>query len=184
MSEKEQFVLDNMLARRSIRGYVKGKQVEKDKIQKLLEAAMAAPSACNIQPWDFIVVTDQKMISDIEDAVIEGKFDAPLIIVVCGYPKFIPWENDVGTVDCAAAIENILLAATAMDLGSLWVGGYDLDTVKKLLEIPDDVHPIGIVYVGYAVSTPEPRTQYTEDAVYWEKYDATRPHEKREGCIV
>ena len=184
MSEKEKYVLDNMLARRSVRSYIRGKQVEKEKIQKLLEAAMAAPSACNIQPWEFIVVTDPKIVNDVEDAVIKGKFGASLIIAVCGYPGFIPWENDVGTVDCAAAIENILLAATAMDLGTLWVGGYDMETIKRLLDIPDDVHLVSIVYVGYAESTPEPRTQYTEDAVHWEKYDTTRPHVKREGCIV
>ena len=184
MTEKEKYVFDNMLARRSVRKYVKGKQVEKDKIKKLLEAAMAAPSACNIQPWEFIVVTDPSSIKKIEDVVIEGYFDATLLVVVCGYAGFIPWEGDIGTIDCAAAIENMLLAATAMDLGSVWIGGYDSGAVKKLLDIPDDVHPVSIVYFGYPESVPEPRTQYTDQAVHWEKFDAGRGHVKRDGCIV
>ena len=184
MTGIERIVFDNMYARRSIRRYVDGKQVEKEKIVKLLEAAMAAPSACNIQPWDFVVVTEPEMLKSVKSAVMQGDYNAPMLIVVCGYAKFIPWDNDVGTVDCAAAIENMLLAAEAMDLGSVWIGGFDADAVRNLLGIPADIHPVGIVYFGYPDGKPEPRTQYTEQAVYWEKYDNQRPHEKRAGCIV
>ena len=184
MSDKEKYVFETIYARRSVRSYIEGKPVEKEKIIKLLEAAMAAPSACNIQPWEFIVITEQNMIDKLKGAIFQGNYNTSLIVVVCGYPKFIPWENDIGTVDCAAAIENMLLAATAMDLGGVWIGGFNIDTVKSLLSIPKDVYPVGIVYLGYPAENPEPRTQYTEQAIYWEKYDTNREHVKRTGCIV
>jgi len=184
MTEKETIVFENLYARRSVRSFVDGKPVEREKLVKLLEAAMAAPSACNIQPWDFIVVTDPSMIQAMKDKADIDEYNAQAAIVVCGYPKFIPWEGDIGKVDCAAAIENMLLAATAMDLGAVWLGYFLMDELKELLCIPEDVHPMGIVYLGYPAETPEPRTQYTEDAVYWETYDPGREHVKREGCIV
>ena len=184
MTQKEKIVFENMYARRSVREYVEGKKVEKEKIIKLLEAAMAAPSACNIQPWEFIVVEDDGAVKDVIKAIGQSDYNAQLVIVVCGCPKFIPWEDDVGTVDCAAAIENMLLAATAMDLGSVWVGGFDEEALKAALDIPDGVHPVGIAYFGYAAATPEPRTQYTEQAVHWGKFDTGRGYEKRPGCLV
>jgi len=175
-----------MYARRSIRQYIEGNEVEKEKITKLLEAAMAAPSACNIQPWEFIVVTDKQMINDIKGIVFpgNGEYETTLIIVVCGNPKFIPWVNDIGTVDCAASIQNMLLAAAAMDLGSVWIGAFKHEDIRDLLNVPENVHPIGMVYFGYPSHILEPRTQYTEQAVHWEKYDTDRVQEKRKGCIV
>ena len=184
MTEREKHVFENIYARRSVRSFVDGKQVEKEKIVKLLEVAMAAPSACNIQPWEFIIVTKPEMLDAVKAVISQGNYNAPLIIVVCGYPGFIPWDNDVGTVDCAAATENMLLAAVAMDLGSVWIGSYDADALKRVLSIPEGVTPVGVVYFGYPAENPEPRTQYAEQAVYWEKYDANREHTKRLGSIV
>ena len=183
MTDKEKYVFENILARRSVRSY-QDKPVEKDLIIKLLEAAMAAPSACNIQPWEFIVVTEPAIINVIRDNSAHGKYEVPLIIAVCGNPKFIPWENDVGTVDCAAAIQNMLLAAASMGLGSVWVGGFDSHALKNILGIPDGVHPIGMAYFGYPAENPEPRTQYTDAAIHWEKYDNARKQTKRDGCLV
>ena len=186
MNEREKYVFGNICARRSIRRYVEGRPVEKEKITRLLEAAMAAPSACNIQPWEFIVCTDKTVIDKIKAVVFPGNgdYNTPLIMIVCGNPKFIPWENDVGTIDCAAAIQNMLLAAEAMDLGSVWIGAFKNEDIRGLLGIPDNIHPVGMVYFGYPAYNPEPRTQYVEQAIHWEKYDADRIQEKRKGCIV
>ncbi len=185
MTDREKHVFDVLYARRSVRSYIPDRKVEDEKITKLLQAAMAAPSACNIQPWEFIVVSDDAPLRQIKDSIAQyGNYNAPLIVVVCGYAGFIPWEDDVGTVDCSAAIENMLLAATAMGLGSVWVGGFDADALRRLLDIPEDVHPIGVIYLGYPAESPEPRTQYLEEAVHWQKYDRTRAHEKRPGSIV
>jgi nitroreductase len=184
MTDKEKVVFETIFARRSIRQFVDGKPVEREKIVKLLEMAMAAPSACNIQPWEFIVISEQETINKIKGMIFQGNYNTPLIFVVCGNPKFILWENDIGKTDCAAAIENMLLAATAMDLGSVWIGSFNPDDVKKLLSIPKNVHPVGIVYFGYPAENPGPRTQYTEQAVFWEKYDPDREQVKRAGCFV
>ena len=115
-SEYEKHVFDAIYSRRSIRTYL-DKEVEHEKIEKLLKAAMAAPSACNIQPWEFVVITDKALIQDIKNSIKQySQYNAPLVIVVCGNPEFIPWEGDTGIIDCCAAIENMLLAATAIGL--------------------------------------------------------------------
>lgn len=185
MTEYEEHVFQALYARRSVRAYVEDKAVEPDKIRKLLHAAMAAPSACNIQPWEFIVVTEKARTDAIKASIRQwGDYNAPLVIVVCGYPDLIPWEGDHGVIDCSAAMENMLIAATAMGLGSVWIGGFDPDAIRELLNIPDRVVPVAMAYFGYPAESHEPRTQYLEEAVYWEAYDPERPHRRRPGSIL
>ena len=185
MSEHEKHVFDAIYGRRSIRLYREDKQVEHEKIVKLLMAGMAAPSACNIQPWDFVVVTDKETVGLIKKSVARyGDYNAPVVIVVCGYKDFIPWEDDNGIVDCCAAIENMLIAATALELGSVWIGGFDPPSIRAILDIPDTVDPIGVVYLGYPAESKEPRTKYVEEAVYWQKYDPQRKHRPRPGNLI
>lgn len=184
MTERENYVFQTIYARRSTRRFLE-KTVEAEKITKLLEAAMAAPSACNIQPWEFIVVENSAVITRIKASIPRyADYNTPLLLVVCGNPRFIPWENDVGTLDCAAAIENILLAATAMDLGSVWIGGFDADALRRILNIPEDVFPIGVVYIGYPAFTPPPRTQYKPELVHYGRYDSAREYRKKPEAIV
>jgi len=184
MSLYEQHVFDALFGRRSSRAYL-DRPVEHTKIVKLLQAAMAAPSACNIQPWEFVVITEQNRVQAIRAAVAEnGNYNAPLVIVVCGYADFIPWEGDHGLVDCCAAIENMLIAATALRLGSVWIGGFDPNAVRELLDIPQDVLPVGMAYFGYAAEHKEPRTRYLEEAVYWQTYDPTRERRPRPGNLI
>lgn len=185
MQQVEQIIFDGILRRRSVRSYIEGKAVEPEKITRLLQAAMAAPSACNIQPWEFIVVTEKETVQAIKDSIARwGSYNAPLIIAVCSYTPYIPWKGDKGAVDCAAAIENMLIAAAAMDLGSVWVGGFDPAAVRALLGIPAEVEPVGLVYFGYPAEQPEPRTKYLEAAVHWQKYDPQRGHPPRPGNIL
>ena len=184
MGNVEQTVFQVLYERRSVRSYVENRPVEKEKIIKLLEAAMAAPSACNIQPWEFIVVSKKETVADIKESIEKyGGWNAPLIICVCGYKEFIPWEGDGWVLDCAAAIENMLLAAVSLGLGSVWVGGSNPEKVRKILDIPEDVHPMGLVYFGYPNEEKEPRTQYRQQAVHWEKYDRAREHRPVPGNI-
>lgn len=184
MTEKEKYVLDAIYARRSVRRFEE-RPVEAEKVDTLLHAAMAAPSACNIQPWEFVVVEDIGTIDAIKASIPKyADYNTPCILVVCGNPKFIPWDNDVGTLDCAAAIENILLAATAMDLGSVWIGGFDPDALRRILDIPADVFPVGVVYIGYPAYVPEPRTQYKPELIHYGKYDKTRIFQKKPESII
>jgi nitroreductase len=172
-------ILDYILKRRSIRNYTP--QVV-EKLTLLLKAAMAAPTACNSQPWEFVVVTDPEIIAQLRNSLRSGQYNAPAAIVVCGNEKIA--NNSASRFywvqDCSAAIENILIAATGMGLGSVWIGIYPLPSVirpvQEVLHIPKDVTPLGMVYVGYAAEEKKPRTQYDEHRVYWEEYE---PRKKR-----
>ncbi len=181
----EQHVFAGIFGRRSIRNYVEGREVEPEKIMKLLQAAMAAPSACNIQPWDFIVVTDPDLVRQVKESIERfGNYNAPMLIAVCSYPDLIPWQGDTGMADCCAAIENMLLAATAMGLGSVWIGSFKRDRIRQILNIPEHVVPVGLAYFGYPAESRPPRTRYLEEAVHWQRYDPERPHPPRPGHIL
>ena len=176
-----QSLYDILLRRRSVRRYVVGKPVEHEKIKLLLEAAMAAPSACNLQPWEFIVVDEPERVRLLKECIDENNgrhYNAPAAFVVCGNRSYIPWESD-GALDCAAAIENMMLAAAALGLGTVWIGAYDGDAVSKLMDIPPHVAVNSLVLFGYPAEEKQPRTQYNEEAVYWQSYDPKREHKGR-----
>jgi nitroreductase len=176
--DQVQNLFEVMYNRRSVRRYVEDKKVEQDKIIMLLKAAMSAPSACNLQPWEFIVVDEKDGLDKLKDCIDINngrKYNAPAAFVVCGNTSYIPWESN-GEMDCSAAIENILLAATALGLGAVWIGAVDGDAIRSLLDIPDHVVVNSVVFFGYPAEHKAPRTQYTEEAVYWQKYDAQREH--------
>jgi len=155
-----------MLARRSIRKYT-GQPIAPEQIQRLLEAAMAAPSANNNQPWHFVVVTERDTLNRLADAHPYGKmlYQATACIAVCGEP-----ENDYWVQDCSAATENILLAATEMGLGSVWLGVHPRadreHNVRNILGMPPHYSPLCLISLGYPAEEREPRTQYQESRVH------------------
>mgnify|MGYP001104961890 FL=1 len=167
----ERFV-ETIFARRSIRKYT-GEPVSEEAIEILLKAAMAAPSASNRKPWQFIVVTGRETLDTLAEAHHHGKmlFEAPLCIAVCGdlteMERF--WVQD-----CSAATENLLLAATALGLGAVWLGIYPRDervaAVRQILAFPDHITPLNLVSVGHPAEEKEPRTQYDESRIHWERW--------------
>jgi nitroreductase len=171
------------MMRRSIRSYLE-QEVEDQKITQLLKAAMAAPTACNNQPWEFIVVNDKEVLGKLKSKLTFGRYNAPLAIVVCGNMELAKggYEN-YWVQDCSAAMENILLTASGLGLGSIWIGVYPLPSViksvREVLNIPELVIPLGIAYVGYTDENKEPRTQYNERRIYRQQYDITRKHRAR-----
>ncbi|HPJ01510.1 MAG TPA: nitroreductase family protein [Candidatus Limiplasma sp.] len=171
-------IYDTILARRSIRRFL-DKPVEHSQIEMLLKAAMAAPSACNLQPWVFIVVDEPTTLSSVKNATVQGKYNAPLAIVVCGINQHIPWGGDSWMQECGAAVENMLLAGTEMGLASVWIGGFDSEALCNALHIPDGVQPMCIVEIGYPAYEREPLTWYTEEAVHWQKFDSAKPRTMR-----
>ncbi len=171
-------VMDTILARRSIRHF-EDKPVEREKVELMLKAAMAAPSACNLQPWAFIAVDDADMLENVKKAAEQGRYNAPLAIVVCGITEHIPWDGNGWLQDCGAAAQNILLAATEMGLGGVWIGGFDEGELCKALDIPDEVTPMCIIMLGYPAYTLTPRTWYTEEAVHWQRFDSKKPRKLR-----
>jgi nitroreductase len=177
-------ILNAIYARRSIRKFVQGKPVEREKLETLLKAAMAAPSACNIQPWDFVVIEDEARVREIEAGIEQyAQYDPTVIIVVCGNNEYIPWK-DSGVVDCACAMENMMIVAPAIGLGTVCIGGFDRQRVKEQLAIPEEIEAVGMLYVGYPDEERQPRTKYVEEAVHWGQYDGKRPRSPRPGNIL
>lgn len=167
--------MDAILARRSIRQY-QDRKVEKEKLTRLLEAAMAAPSAMNIRPWEFVVITEPENLAEIRSINPLGRYEAPAAIVVCGNTSFFkhPMASRFWVQDCCAATENILLAAVELGLGSVWIGIHPIkiftDRTSKILHLPSYVLPLNIILIGYPAKEKEARTQYNPDRVHWEKY--------------
>jgi nitroreductase len=168
-------IQDMIYARRSIRQYQE-KPVEKEKLEILLKAAMAAPSAMNIKPWEFVVVTEPEKMNEIRSLMMFGKHNAPAAISVCGNTSFFkhPMASKFWVQDCSAATENILLAAVELGLGTVWLGVHPIHNfskrISRILNLPDHVKPLNVIYVGYPVEEKPARTQYNPDRVHWETY--------------
>lgn len=170
-------VFSAITTRRSVRSYI-DKPVEFDKLTAMLEAAMWAPSSGNLQNWRFILVTDKEKIERISRHCPNQNFvfQAPVLIVVCSdndrmerfygaFGKF--W----GTQNVAACIQNMLLCATALDLGTCWIGAYDANAVSDLLDIPGSVKLHAIITVGYSdAKTEEPQREPLEGITFFNTY--------------
>lgn len=168
-------VLDLIFKRRSVRIFTKEK-VDNEILTMLLQAAMAAPSGSNSRPWEFIAITDEDVLAKLRSKIKYGKYNAPAAIVVCANLELASNESAFRywIQDCSAATENILITAAGLDLGTVWIGSYPkedvMDILRETLDIPKDVFPLSLVYVGHPAETVPPRTQYSADRVHWEKY--------------
>jgi nitroreductase len=145
--------------RRSIRAYL-DEAVSDELIEKLISAAMMAPSAGNQQPWQFIVVRDRKKLEAIPGFHPYCRMvpKAPAAIVVCGDPVGKKW-SDFWVQDCSAAIQNLLLAARAEGLATVWTGVYPVEErvkgCRELFSIPDQVIPLAIIPIGWPAKEGE-----------------------------
>ena len=161
-------MLDTIFARRSIRQYT-NEPVSKEQIKKLLEAAMAAPSASNRKPWHFVVITDRAKLDALAEKHPHAKmlFQATLAIAVCGDTRL---SDRFWVQDCSAATENILLAATALGLGSVWLGVHpnpERETaIREVLGVPAGIAVLNVISLGHPAEKKEPRTQYDESRVH------------------
>ncbi len=168
--------MDFIFGRRSIRVYSPG-EVSEPAVTKLLEAAMAAPSAMTKDPWRFVVVREKQTLSKLATlhpgaAMLSA---AALAIVVCGDLE-VAFDRQLSYLlqDCSAATENLLLAAHAQGLGACWVGIHPgepvIKRVKELLSLPASVVPVAAVSLGQPGEQPPPRTRYKADYVHGEKW--------------
>lgn len=175
--DSSEVVLNTILKRTSIRSY-ENKTVEKEKIEKLLRAGMAAPTAMNKQPWHFVVVTDKGQLQKLSEAnpyaAMAAK--APLAIVVCGDMNKAA-EGDAREFwiqDCSAATENILLAATEMGLGAVWTGTYPSKErcadVAKVLELPESLIPLNTIVIGYPDADVSPKDKWNTENISYNTY--------------
>jgi len=162
--------LEAIRTRRSIRKY-QDKPVPQDLIQKILTAAMSAPSACNAQPWQYVVFTDEKLLCEIPriNPYAAMAEHAPLAILVCG-DLSLEISKGYWVVDCAAAVQNLLLAAHAVGLGAVWTGVYPqqerIEAFRRLLNLPQPVVPHSLIAVGYPAEQPPHEDRYRPDRVH------------------
>ena len=176
-------VLDNIHARTSIRSY-QPKEVEDEKIEQLLRAAMAAPTATNRQPWAFIVIRDKETMNELGSTLPYAKMvkDAPLAIAVCGdLTKAISGAGiEYWVQDASAASENLLLAAQALGLGAVWTGVYPIDErvkeVQKILQLPEQIVPLNVIPIGYPAENPLPKDKWKPENVHYDRW--TEPDKK------
>ena len=164
-------MLDLIKKRRSIREYTNQMVTDSD-VKTMLEAAMAAPSANNSQPWDFIVVRSEELRQQLAKMKTWSYMcaGASVVFAVCGDEK----RSRHWVEDTSAATENLLLAAAGLDLGAVWIAVYPQpeyeEHVRNLLGIPDTLRVLCLVAVGHPAESKPPRTQYDESKVHYDVF--------------
>ncbi len=162
--------LELLHKRRSIRKYT-SEPVSKADIEAMLKAAMAAPSASNKQPWNFVLVQERSMLDQLAEVHNYAKMlkEASACIVVCGDTSNKYWEQD-----CSAATQNILLAATALGLGSVWLGIHPnaepVQKVSEWLKIGSTYVPLCLIAIGHPAEEKGPSDRYDESKVHYEQW--------------
>ncbi len=142
--------------RRSVRSYAQ-RDIPGEVLGRILDAARLAPSACNTQPWRFIVVRDAATRTKIARAAHDQAFvaAAPVVIACCGrrYPGRYSWIGEgMYLIDLAIAIDHLTLAARAEGVGSCWIGAFEHEPIKRLLAVPADHDVVMLVPLGYPAS--------------------------------
>jgi rfaE bifunctional protein nucleotidyltransferase chain/domain len=167
--------LDGIFSRRSVRRY-QLRPVSTEHLTAILQAAMAAPSACAKDPWQFHVLENENLRKNVADILPYGRFlaQAPTGIIVCGdLDRAHGGELSYLIQDCSAAIENLLLAVSGLGLGACWLGVHPrqdrVDAIRKLLKQPAQIIPIAAIAIGWPAEHPPKRSRYRDDAVHWER---------------
>lgn len=163
--------------RTSVRAY-SDQPVEEEKVETLLRAAMAAPTARDCRPWAFVVVKDRKVLEAIADTLRNARMAAKarLAIVVCGdMTKAIEGEGrDFWIQDASAATENLLIAATAQGLGAVWTGIYPsaerTQTCRELLGLPEHIIPLNIIPIGYPAGEVTPKDKWDPTNIHTDRW--------------
>lgn len=180
-SDKSAVVMDNILTRKSVRHFT-GEKVSAEQVEQLLRAGMAAPSAVNKQPWAFIVVDDAELIKQLGDSLPSSRMgnNAALGIIPCGdFNNALEGKGrDFWVQDCSAATENILLAAHSMGLGAVWtaltVTSEDderTDKARRILNIPEHLHPLCIITIGVPAEDPEPKDKWDTNKIFYNRFE-------------
>ncbi len=163
-----------LLSRRSIRKYT-SKKIPKETVEEIIKAAMYAPSASNQQPWEFIAIDKRSLLEKIPsfDPHAQMSKEAPLGILVCGKTENIPAEK-FWPQDCAAATQNLLLAAHSQGIGSVWTGVYPKEELMKgfidLLSLPETIVPFAYIVLGYPEKKPFPKERFIKERIHYNQW--------------
>jgi nitroreductase len=169
-------MLSVISSRKSVRNFT-GAAVSKDDLDKVLRAAMSAPTARNMQPWSFVVVTERGKLDTLAAGLPYAKMlsKAGAAIIVCTEPdKATGQSKDFAIIDASLAGENILLAVEALGLGAVWTAVYpDADRMKyvrAVLNIPLEVIPLNVIPIGVPTGEDKPKDKYRKEKIHWEKW--------------
>lgn len=166
--------IDAILTRRSIRKF-KDKKIANEVLEDILKSAMHAPSAYNEQPWQFIIIDDRKLLDEIPNILPNAEMckTAVLAILVCADLTKEKAEN-MYVLDCAAATQNIMLAAHDKNIGSVWVGIYfrekRIETCRKFLKLPEHIIPISLVPLGYSDEEIKKVNRFKKDRIHYNSF--------------
>jgi nitroreductase len=166
--------MDAILNRKSIRKY-KDIKVSDEIVEGLLKAGMAAPSAGNEQPWEYIVLRDKDIMKKITEVHPYSKMllNTDVAIVVCGDESKELFKG-MWVQDCSASTENILLAAEDKGLGAVWLGVYPaaerVEGIKAILNLPAHVIPLSIIPVGYPDEAREPADRFNRERIHYDRW--------------
>jgi nitroreductase len=164
-------LMEAIRTRRSVRAY-RPDPLPRALVEKVLEAARLAPSACNLQPWHFFAIADAKKRAELKSAY--GKdwlVNAPVVIVACARPGKA-WKRSDGvnysSVDVAIAFDHLTLAARAEGLGTCWIGAFKPAELRRVLALPADLEPVAMTPLGYPAEEPRaPERKGLGEIVTW-----------------
>lgn len=156
--------MEAILRRRSVRAY-SDEPISGEVIHDLLHAGMSAPTANNVRPWRFVVVTDPDVLAALPaDPYTQATKEAQAAIVVCGDTEKDPMDGALTAVDCAAATENIMIAAADKGLGTVWYAAYPMEArmehVREVLGLPEGILPFVVLPLGWPKKPLEERDRF------------------------
>lgn len=161
--------MEALKSRRSIRSY-QAKPVPREIIEQIVDTGRLAPSANNLQPWEFVVITEQDTRGKIADLTDYGKFIAQSGACVAVFSKDVKHYLEDGS----AATENIMVASHALGLGTCWVAGYKkayAEPVRELLGVPEGYRLVALIALGYPAEKVEAHNKRSlADVLHWERY--------------
>jgi nitroreductase len=169
--------LKTIFSRKSVRTF-KSDPVPKEKLDLLIRAGMAAPTAVDKRPWEFIVVTDRTVLKQLADDLPYAKMaEKSAAAIIVGGDVRKQWggmDTDYWIMDCSAATENILIAAESMGLGAVWTAVYPeesrIRTVRQILGIPSHIVPLNLIPLGVPAGREKPKDKYNPAQIHWNKW--------------
>jgi nitroreductase len=173
---KKDATLSVIHSRKSVRNFIPGKAVTKEALDTIVRAGMAAASAVNLQPWQFVVIDDRAIMDSLASGLPYAKMlhNAGAAIVVCGESTVRTKEFAFWEFDCSLASGNILLAAEAMGLGAVWTAVHPdaarISVVRNILHLPENIIPLNVIPIGYPTGADKPKDKYNPDKIHWNRY--------------
>lgn len=168
-SEGSNQTLETIFNRKSVRKYTE-RPVEKEKLETLVRAGMAAPSSRDRRPWEFVIVTDRDLLDKMGDGLPLACMlkETKQAIIVCG--DTVKSEN-AWQLDCSAAAQNILLAAESIGLGAVWTAAYPyperMKIIRDALQLPEHILPLTVIPLGYPTGIEKPKDKYNKKQIHY-----------------